>query len=98
MVNVGKARGYDHNFYLDNCGSQEPQIFLRSPKYLLSICTDFECCQIYSDNYEDEFEWKVVDKGTRRSLAIEPQDDFLNRKILKKDEHYHRYIKYIFCK
>lgn len=97
-IMVGKANGYDHNFYLDHINSGNFEIFMKGTRYLLSIKTNFECCQIYSDNYTNKYEWIGLDKTIRRSLAIEPQDDFLVRKILKSKEKYYRYIIYKFTK
>lgn len=97
-INFGKARGYDHCFYLSNNDSISPSIFIKNEKIMLSIITDFECCQIYSDNYENEYKWLNSSSSFRNSIAIEPQDDFLNRAILKANQKYQRFIVYKFNK
>lgn len=90
-----KANGYDHFFYFDEI-SKKPQVFLKGSDVLLKIRTDFEGVQIYSDNYEDEIDWIGVSGIKNRAIAIEPMDDYLNRKILYKGEKYTRYIEYHF--
>lgn len=95
-VRFGKANGYDHCYFLDECESK-PQIVLKGEKYFLKIKTDFECCQIYSDNYPtDDVEWIGLNDDTNRSLAIEPSDSFLTREVLNPNERYKRFISYEF--
>lgn len=98
LINMGKARGYDHNFYFDKLDSKHAQASYRSKNYQMDIITDFECLQIYSDNYLDTFECHELNIGTNKSLAIEPQDDFLNRKILYPNDTYNHFFKLIFKK
>ena len=97
VLKEGKTNGYDHHFYFDEI-VKKPQILLKSREVLLKIKTDFSGVQIYSDNYPDNFEWSNVCGGTNRAIAIEPQDDILNRKILRPNEKYRRYIEYNFVK
>ena len=92
-IEVGKANGYDHYFYFDEI-SKKPQIFLKGNNVLLKIKTDFEGVQIYSDNYEDDIDWIGMTGNKNRSIAIEPMDDYLNRKVLNVNEKYERYIEY----
>lgn len=95
-VRFGKANGYDHNFYFDEI-TTKPQVFLKTSNYTLKIRTDFGCCQFYTDNWpNDSIKWVNLGGGTNRSIAVEPQDDFLNRKILRPSEKYSRYISYEF--
>lgn len=95
-VRFGKANGYDHCYFLDECGLK-PQIVLKSEKYALKIKTDFECCQIYSDNYtNDSINWINLGNDVNRSVAIEPCDSFLNRKVLRPNEKYKHFIAYEF--
>ena len=94
-IETGKANGYDHYFYFDGL-SKKPPVFLKGKDAMLKIKTDFQGVQIYSDNYEDDIEWIGVTGSRNRSIALEPMDDYLNRKILHKDEKYKRYIEYQF--
>ena len=94
-IEKGKANGYDHFFYFDEI-SKKPQVFLKGNDVLLKIKTDFQGVQVYSDNYEDKIEWVGVGEGKNRSIAIEPMDDYLNRKVLNPEDKYIRYIEYIF--
>lgn len=86
-----KTKGYDHNFYLDDA-----YIVLSNNKYELDIFTNFECVQVYTDNYADGANYYNTRDEIRRGVAIEPQDDYLNRQILKGGETYYRFIKYTF--
>ena len=88
-----RSLGYDHCFLLE-----EGKVRLESDKYILDITTDFEAVQIYSDNYEDGVQMLNTDEVNHRGLAIEPQDDILERKVLKKDQLYTRKINYHFQK
>ena len=94
-IEKGKANGYDHFFYFDEI-SKKPQVFLKGNDVLLKIKTDFQGVQIYSDNYEDQIDWVGVSNGKNRSIAIEPMDDYLNRKVLEVGEKYQKYIEYQF--
>ena len=94
-IEVGKANGYDHFFYFDEI-SKKPQVCLKCKDVVLKIKTDFEGVQIYSDNYEDDYEWLDVKGNKNRSIAIEPMDDYLHRKVLEPDSKYLRYIEYKF--
>ena len=86
-----KTLGYDHCFLLD-----KGKITLENNKYKLDISTDFKAVQIYSDNYNDEIKMMGTDELTHRGLAIEPQDNLLNRLILGKRQFYNRKITYHF--
>jgi len=95
LIKLGKANGYDHYLKFDKI-SKKPQITLKSKDVQLKISTDFEGVQIYTDNYEDDIEYIGTHEELKRGIAIEPMDDYLNRKILKPNEKYTRYIKYKF--
>ena len=95
QIKQGKANGYDHYLLFDEI-SKKPQIVLKSKDVKLKICTDFEGVQIYSDNYEDEIEYLNTKEKVNRGIAIEPMDNYLNRKVLKPGEKYARFIKYKF--
>ena len=88
-----RSLGYDHCYLLD-----EGKMRLESDKYQLDITTDFKALQIYSDNYEDGVEMTNTNKKNHRGVAIEPQDEILNRKVLEKDKVYRRRINYCFIK
>lgn len=94
-IKQGKANGYDHYLKFDEI-STKPQITLKSKNVTLKIATDFEGVQIYTDNYEDDIEYLNTDESVNRGVAIEPMDDYLNRKVLRPNEKYSHYIKYKF--
>lgn len=89
-----RTKGYDHYLHF----AKERIVELFNSRYLLDITTDFDGVLIYSDNYD--FKEKTLDNrtGTRRALAVEPQDSPLERKIYGKENNYHRFIKYYFSK
>ena len=88
-----KSKGYDHCFLLD-----KGEIKLENSKYLLEITTDFDAVQIYSDNYEDNIKMLNTEEIIHRGVAIEPQDNILTRRYLKKGEFYTHKINYKFSK
>ena len=96
LIKQGKANGYDHYLKFDK-NTKKPQITLKSKDVQLKISTDFEGVQIYSDNYEDDIEYSHTHEKLNRGIAIEPMDDYLNRKVLRPNEKYARYIKYKFA-
>lgn len=78
---------------IDNCFKLDSRyIYLENAKYQLKIETNFHYVQIYTDNFIDGIKCLNTDKDNHRSVAIEPQDDILNRKLIKKDTSYERYI------
>ena len=87
------TNGYDHYLYFD----KEKKIELIGQKYSLTILTDFEGTQIYSDNYYD-YEAKHSQDKENRSIAIEPEDEPIQISKKKSSGVYERYIKYIFAK
>lgn len=95
-IRVGKANGFDHNFYLDEDGSKKAQVILKSDKRMVKIYTDFPCCQFYSENYSDDSKWVGLDDGTNRSVVLEPQDDYLVREVLRPGEKYSHFFMYEF--
>ena len=88
-----KTKGYDHCFLLN-----EKIVKLNSPKYSLTITSDFPCVHIYSDNYSDGVLLKNTKLTSRRAIAIEPEDNLLEKTLINKNEIYHRYIIYSFLK
>jgi aldose 1-epimerase len=97
LIKQGKANGYDHYLKFDEI-NKKPQITLKSKDVQLKISTDFAGVQIYTDNYVDDIEYLNTHEELNRGIAIEPMDDYLNRKILRPNEKYKRYIKYKFNK
>lgn len=95
LIKQGKANGYDHYLKFDEI-SKKPQIILKGKDVTLKICTDFEGVQIYTDNYEDDIEYLNTHEVCNRGIAIEPMDNYLNRKVFRPSEKYTRYIKYKF--
>lgn len=91
------TKGYDMHFNFENIQIDSPQITLSTDKYEMNIYTDFQGAQIYSDNFTNSIPFITNEiKDRRRGVAIEPQDSHLYDHILRKDEHYHRFIKYSF--
>lgn len=75
------------------------ELYLENENYRLTINTDFTNVHIYTDNFTDYVD--CLNTGyykTRRALAIEPEDDILNRKLLHKDEPYNRNVTLTFTK
>ena len=91
-IDISKE-SYDSCFLLEN-----NEILLQSPKYCLRINSDFLCAQIYTDNFEDGVLVENTNLKTRRAVAIEPEDNLLEKTLINKDEIYQRYITYTFLK
>ena len=85
-----RSKGIDHSFIRND----DSPIVLESNKYRLEITSDFEAVQVYSDNYADNIQMVNTKQDIHRGVAIEPQDNFLKRKIY--DQQYRRFIKYTF--
>ena len=86
-----RTKGYDHCFLLNDNG-----VALNSSKYNLTINSNYPCVHIYSDNYADGVMNKNSSHALRRGVAIEPEDNLLDKTIISKDEIYQRYIVYSF--
>lgn len=82
---------YDNCFLL-----KDKRVVLESTKYQLIIQSDYPCVQIYTDNFEDGILVKNTNLKTRRAVAIEPEDNLLEKTLINKDEIYQRYIIYSF--
>ena len=89
-----RTKGYDHCFISKNNG----YVLLASPKYLLEIRSDYPCVHVYSDNYEDGVKVINSNQKTRRAVALEPEDNLLDRPTIDSNEIYQRYIVYKFTK
>ena len=93
-----RTYGYDHHYFFIESNQLIPQVKLSNNEYELNIYTNYSGVQIYTDNYPDNIKWKQLTDKRRRSIAIEPQDNTLNREILKAKDKYIRFIKYCFEK
>ena len=82
---------YDSCFLL-----KDKRVVLESTKYRLIIDGNYPCVQIYTDNFEDGVLVKNTNLKTRRAVAIEPEDNLLEKTLINKDEIYLRYIVYSF--
>lgn len=91
-----RTNGYDHCFVL-NKGCKDP-VILENSKYKLSITSDFDSVQIYTDNYGDDNVVLTSTEKVCRSVAIEPEDNIYESHPLKKGEQYSRQIDYKFEK
>lgn len=83
----------DNYFYL-----KDNHISLNGSKYKVEITSSFSGVQIYTDHYDDEIITQCSDMTCFRGVAIEPEDDQLDRKELLPNEKYERYIEYRFRK
>jgi len=88
-----RTKGYDHCFLLS-----ENKVELNSSKYGLVITSNYPCVHIYSDNYPDGVKNKNSVQQIRRAVAIEPEDNLLEKTLINKDEIYQRYVLYSFKK
>lgn len=86
------TKGYDHSLLLDN----DDPIVIENKNYKLTILSDFNALQIYTDNYKNNVKMKGTSEDIHRGVAIEPQDNQLERKIY--NDIYQRYIEYRFEK
>lgn len=91
IINISKS-AYDSCFLL-----KENVITLESPKYKLMIGSNYSCVQIYTDNFIDGVSVKNTNITTRRAVAIEPEDNLLEKTLITRDEIYQRYIAYTFA-
>ena len=83
----------DTFFYLE-----DKTIRLDGAQYSLLVKSDFEGTQIFTDHFYDGVNTFNSGSTNRRGVAIEPQDDQLNRKELLPNHKYERYIEYRFKK
>lgn len=80
------AKGYDHNYILDNPCLDKPSIILRSKKHKLEIYTTFNGVQTYTCNYSDDIDFINVERGKNHGIALEPQIPLSRRKIVPMNE------------
>lgn len=86
------TKGIDHSLIFN----KERKITLKNERYQLTIDTDFEAVQLYTDNNPDYIETLISKDKIYRAIAIEPQDNQLKRKVYCST--YSRFIKYTFNK
>lgn len=79
------AKGYDHNYILDNNGLKNLALRLKGRKYYLDIYTTFDGIHIYTCNYSDNIDYINNDKGLYKGIAIEPQIPLSRRKVTRKN-------------
>ena len=92
-----KQNGYDNFVYFNEINPKLINASLRNDRYRLDVFTNFEGLQIYTSNFEPEFDLDCELKF-RDAVAIEPSDSFLNYQVLLKDQKYIRNITYFFLK
>ena len=97
-LNDSWTYGYDHHYCFNVVDPLKAQVVLENDKYKLEIYTNFNGTQIYTDNYPDQVKYEDVTAIRRRSVAIEPQDDILNRVVLSAKDVYTRFIRYNFIR
>ena len=95
-INQGKLKGYDHILLLDKIGINNPQVKLVNSRFELDIFTDLDTVVFYTDNYDAGFEANNSDENIRRGIALEPQLNPLNNRILNPGEAYKHFITYKF--
>ena len=93
-INVDRLKGYDHFYYFDKKDINVPNVSLRNSRYQLDIYTDFEGVQIYTSNFVADYELFPKGPEVRDSIAIEPSDNHLYLRTLKRGQLYTRNIKY----
>lgn len=90
-----RTKGYDHCFIKDK---GDKPIILENTNYKLTINSEFDSVQIYTDNYPDNVEVLTSEEKFNRGVAIEPEDNLLGDHSLKKNDDYSRLIEYKFEK
>ena len=83
----------DNYFLLKN-----NKILLKSDLYQLKLITDYQGVHIYSDYFLDGVTTRLTNIDHHRALAVEPQDDKLEKKLLRAHQTIKRTSKYIFSK
>lgn len=92
-INRGRLCGYDHILLLDETN---PKVVLENDKFKFLISTDLDAVVFYSDNYDAGFVANNSKDKLRRGIAIEPQLNPLNDRLLKPGQEYKHFIKYSF--
>jgi len=93
LTNVMKYGDLDNYFILNSSS-----VLLRSNKYQLKLTTDYKGIHLYSDYFLDGVKTRLSNIDHHRALAIEPQDDKLERLILSPHKTIKRVTLYTFNK
>ena len=93
LTNVMKYGDLDNYFILNSSS-----VLLRSNKYQLKLTTDYKGIHLYSDYFLDGVKTRLSNIDHHRALAIEPQDDKLERLILSSHKTIKRVTLYTFNK
>lgn len=93
FTNAMKYGEVDNYFLL-----KSNEVFLRSDKYQLTLITDYQGIHIYSDYFLDGVKTRLTNIDHHRALAVEPQDDKLEKQLLEPNKTIKRTSKYIFTK
>ena len=93
FTNAMKYGEVDNYFLLNN-----NEVLLQSNKYQLKLITDYQGIHLYSDYFLDEVVTRLTNIDHHRALAIEPQDDKLEKKLLEPHKTLIRTSQYIFSK
>lgn len=88
-----RTKGYDFDLIFKK-ESENHTVILEDSAYKLTINSNYESVQIYTDNYENPYPFKDIKLNKYGSVSIEPCDITLNRPLLHKGEHYMRKITY----
>ena len=82
------------NYFILNSNT----ILLQSNKYQLKLTTDYQGVHLYSDYFLDGIKTRLSPIDHHRALAIEPQDDKLEQKLLTPNKTIKRTTLYTFSK
>ena len=93
LTNVMTYGELDNYFILNN-GS----VLLQSNKYQLKLTTDYKGVHLYSDYFLDDVKTRLSSIDHHRALAIEPQDDKLEKQLLVPNKTVKRTTLYTFNK
>lgn len=91
LTNAMKYGEVDNYFLLNN-----KEVLLRSNKYQLKLVTDYQGIHVFSDYFLDGVKTRLTDIDHHRALAIEPQDNKLEKKLLEPHKTLIRTSKYLF--
>lgn len=98
ILRNSKANGYDHHYYFDDNNPDSLKAELIGKEYKMQVYTNFGGMQIYSSNHETVKPQHELELGRNISMAIEPQDEFLHLHLLRPNEIYSRFMRFIFIK
>ena len=93
LSNVMTYGELDNYFILNNSG-----VLLQSNKYQLKLTTDYKGVHLYSDYFLDDVKTRLSSIDHHRALAIEPQDDKLEKQLLVPNKTVKRTTLYTFSK